>query len=366
MPYKRKGSPYWWVNLKGPQGQRIRQSTGTTNKQEAEAIEGRMKAELWQRQAWGKEPEYSFEDVIAEYLKAQRGSRSFAGTQISARILLEYFSGKTISSIKKSDVRWAMQDMQEKRSYKPSSVSTRMSTFKAAISFCRKELDWKIEDPSQGLHVPRIEKRVRWITEKQAHDLVDAASRLSIGYVLADFIELALNTGMRKNEMLKLQWRSVDLKNRLIVLLADENKSKRTRSIPLNDSALAVIERRRAFSKKNCPESPWVIAKRDGSRLVSPHNAFKEACRIAKIDDFRIHDLRHTCASWLVSAGVPLADVKEVLGHASITMTERYAHLAPHRAIDAVSKIAWSQSGHTKNSNDNVIRLKARRSKAFS
>lgn len=365
MPYKRKGSPYWWVNLKGPQGQRIRQSTGTCDKQEAAAIEGRMKAELWQQQAWGKEPEYTFEDVIAEYLKFRKGSRSFAGAQISARILLEHFGGRTLNSIKKADVRQAMQNMQEKRGYKSSSVITRMSTFKAAISYCRKELDWKIEDPSQGLRVPRTEKRVRWLTEKEAHDLVGAASELSIGYVLTDFIELALNTGMRKNEMLKLQWHSVDLKNRLIVLLADENKSKRTRSIPLNDSAIAVMKRRRTFSKKNCPESPWVMAKRDGSRLVSPDRAFKEACIIAGINDFRIHDLRHTCASWLVSAGVPLADVKEVLGHASITMTERYAHLAPHRAIDAVSKIAWSQSGHTKSSGENVIRLKARCGKAF-
>ena len=365
MPYKRKGSPYWWVNLKGPQGQRIRQSTGTCDKQEAEAIEGRMKAELWQQQAWGKEPEYTFEDVIAEYLKFKKGGRSFAAVQISARILLEYFGGRTISSIKKPDVRQAMQNMQRQRNYKPSSVSARMSTFKAAISYCRKELDWKIEDPSKGLRVPQAEKRARWITKEHAHDLVKAASKLSIGYVLVDFIELALNTGMRKNEILKLQWHNVDLQNRLIVLQADENKSKRVRSVPLNDAAVAAIRRRQAFVRLVCPESPWVMAKRNGMHLVSANRAFNIACMSAGIEDFRIHDLRHTCASWLVSAGVPLADVKEVLGHASITMTERYAHLAPHRAVDAVSKIAWSQSGHTDSAGDNVIRLEARCGKAF-
>ena len=325
-----------------------------------------MKAELWQQQAWGKEPEYTFEDVIAEYLKAQKGSRSFTNTQTSARILLEYFGEKSISRIRKSDVRQAMQEMQQKRNYKPSSVSSRMSTFKAAISFCRKELDWKMQDPSQGLCIPQVEKRVRWITEDQARDLVEEASKLSLGYVLADFIELALNTGMRKNEMLKLQWHRVDLKNRLIVLLADENKSKRVRSVPLNDAAMAVIRRRQQFVSNTCPESPWVMAKKDGCRLIQPHAAFKKACANAGIDDFRIHDLRHTCASWLVSAGVPLVDVKEVLGHASIMMTERYAHLAPHRAIDAVSKIAWSQSGHTNSTRKNVVRLQARGGKASS
>ena len=318
-----------------------------------------MKAELWQQQTWGKEPEYTFEDVITEYLKAKKGGRSFAGTQISARILLEHFGGRTLSSIKKSDVRQAMQNMQKQRNYKFSTVSARMSAFKAAISYCRKELDWKIEDPSAGLRVPQAEKRARWITREQAQGLVMAASKLSIGYVLVDFIELALNTGMRKNEMLKLQWRNVDLKNRLIVLQANENKSGRVRSIPLNDGAAAVIRRRQAFARAVCPESPWVMAKKDGIRFTQPNDVFKKACASAGIEDFRIHDLRHTCASWLVSAGVPLADVKEVLGHASITMTERYAHLAPHRAVDAVSKIAWSQSGHTDSDDDGDIRLKA-------
>ncbi|MFO6405088.1 site-specific integrase, partial [Pseudomonas aeruginosa] len=63
---------------------------------------------------------------------------------------------------------------------------------------------------------------------------------------------------------------------------------------------------------------------------------FKQACKAAKIVDFTIHDLRHTCAAWLVSAGVPLADVRDLLGHSTVAMTERYAHLAPARVRDAV------------------------------
>ena len=78
-------------------------------------------------------------------------------------------------------------------------------------------------------------------------------------------------------------------------------------------------------------ESEWVFAKADGERLGNLREGFKSACTSARITNFRIHDLRHTCASWMVSEGVPLLDVKEVLGHSTVKMTDKYAHLAPHQ-----------------------------------
>ena len=77
------------------------------------------------------------------------------------------------------------------------------------------------------------------------------------------------------------------------------------------------------------------------------HHGFASLCKRAGIKDFRIHDLRHTCASWLVSAAVPLRVVQEMLGHSSIQMTERYAHLAPEN-LKAVVRVLnrMSRSGH--------------------
>ncbi|MBK5969529.1 MULTISPECIES: tyrosine-type recombinase/integrase [Thiorhodovibrio] len=63
------------------------------------------------------------------------------------------------------------------------------------------------------------------------------------------------------------------------------------------------------------------------------------ACRRAGISDFRIHDLRHTCAAWLVTSGFPLTVIRDLLGHSSVTMTERYAHLAPDRVRSAVAQL---------------------------
>lgn len=305
-----------------------------------------MRAELWQQKTWGKAPDYTFEDVMTEYLRAKQGASSYVTVANAVKALRVYFGGMVIQDIRKDQVRAAMRAMAHEKHHAGGYITLRIATFRAAISFCRRELDWPIEDPSRGISMPRREKRVRWITQIEAGRLLSAARSISNHGLLADFIELALNTGMRKNEMLMLQWKSVDLEERIITLLADENKSGRTRSIPLNDSAVAALRRRKAFVDMHCQNSPWVMARRDGERAISIYYSFRKACKVAGIENFRIHDLRHTCASWLVSTGVPLADVKEVLGHASIVMTERYAHLAPHRAIEAVSKLVMSQSSH--------------------
>jgi len=80
------------------------------------------------------------------------------------------------------------------------------------------------------------------------------------------------------------------------------------------------------------------------NQIGSLKRAFEGACKRAKIENFQIHDLRHTCAAWMVSAGVPLAEVRDVLVHTSITMTERYAHLAPENLRHAVTKLCHAES----------------------
>jgi integrase len=90
-----------------------------------------------------------------------------------------------------------------------------------------------------------------------------------------------------------------------------------------------------------------VFCDQDGQRIASVRRSFETACRRASLVDFYIHDLRHTCAAWLVNAGVPLPEVRDLLGHASVMMTERYAHLAPENIRAAVKKLdAVLRFGH--------------------
>ncbi len=117
--------------------------------------------------------------------------------------------------------------------------------------------------------------------------------------------------------------------------------------MPLNQSARRAILAQARFRSEHCPESPWVLSDTRGERIRDVKRSFRTACRRARIQDFRFHD-RHTCAAWLVSAGVPLTEVRDLLGHSSIKVTERYAHLAPEnvRAAVAVLDAGESRSGH--------------------
>ncbi|MCU0833346.1 MAG: site-specific integrase, partial [Chromatiaceae bacterium] len=161
-----------------------------------------------------------------------------------------------------------------------------------------------------------------------------------------DFITVALYTGCRKGELLGLEWSRVDFEQGLIHLEGKHTKAGKRRSVPLCREGCDALLRLARFRARHCPESPWVFAHRDGSRASDVSDAFNTACRLAGIRDFTVHDLRHTCAAWLVSAGAPLAEIRDLLGHSTILMTERYAHLAPDNLRRTVARFDESRFGH--------------------
>ena len=149
--------------------------------------------------------------------------------------------------------------------------------------------------------------------------------------------------------LLGLEWTRTDLQRRLLFLEAEHTKTARRRTVPINAVAREVIANRLQFRVQNCPSSPWVFAHKNGARIKDVKRGFATACRRAEIADFRIHDLRHTCAAWLVSAGVPLTEVRDLLGHTTVIMTEKYAHLAPENVRAAVARLEdESRFGHAR------------------
>jgi len=147
---------------------------------------------------------------------------------------------------------------------------------------------------------------------------------------------LAMNTGMRRGEIFDLTWHNVDLKKRNLTVEGIEAKSGHTRHIPLNDEALgALIAWRNQTNNKHLVFPNPSTKKRFNNIQISWEQLRAEA----KLKDFRFHDLRHTFASKLVMQGVDLNTVRELLGHASIDMTLRYAHLSPEHKAEAVALI---------------------------
>ncbi len=361
MPYKRHDSPYWWVSIAPPGGGApVRRSTRTKDRQAAEALEGKWRAQLYRQAYWDEEPVRTFAEVVAEYLLASQGRRSLSDIRARAGRLYDYYGAdQAMDQLSGQDVRGYIAHRQEE-GVGPATINRELAILAAMITHAVTHLEWRLPNPVKGRMLREPPGIVRWITKAEADNLVRAAGAAKEGDRLADFITLALHTGGRKNELLKLDWRRVNWQHALITLEPDDNKVGRRRTIPLNEAAVAALKRRAAWAATHCPDTPWVFAKRDGSRYVNPNPLFARVCKAAGIKDLRIHDLRHTCASWMVSEGVPLADVKEVLGHSTITMTEKYAHLAPHRAREAVARLS-ARSSHVDNPVNNIESLLGRK-----
>ena len=191
-------------------------------------------------------------------------------------------------------------------------------------------------DPECGFleKAPRVklehedQDRLRFLTDDEAVRLLDECKKAGQHHnhgqrspYLYPVVVIALNTGMRREEILGLTWPDVDLTRGVFRL--ERTKTGRRREVPMNLAAYTAVS-----------ELP-----RTGSRLFprSVRTAWEGALERSGVEDFRFHDLRHTFASWLVQKGRSLREVKELLGHSSITMTMRYSHLAPDHLKSAVA-----------------------------
>lgn len=336
MPYKRADSPYWWIFVTEANGKRIRRSSGTSDYAAAKAVEQQAKADAWKEKEWGVNPPRSFDDVMIPYLRhASQHQRSFETTMHRVKPLRAHFTGVVMNDLGGKEIR-AYTTMRMESGVSAATVNRELAALSAAINWCNVEFEWALPNQVKGRTLREPEGRVRWLTRAEVESLCRVARKQRNGDLLDDFIHLAVNTGCRKEEMLGLEWRRVDLVNRLIYLEGKHTKAGKRRSIPLNEGALDALKGRMAYRAEKCPSSPWVFNRSSGERVACIRKGFEAACERAGIKDFVIHDLRHTCAAHLISAGVALAEVRDLLGHSTITMTERYAHLAPARVRDAV------------------------------
>lgn len=202
----------------------------------------------------------------------------------------------------------------------------------AALSICFthavKEWGWVDDSPMRKVTKPKESRgRVRFLSDDERARLLKACKESSNTF-LYPAVVLALSTGMRSGEIMGLTWDVVDLNRGRAVL--HETKNDERRAVAITGHALEVLKELGKVreidcnllfpSKENTPQKP-----RKPIDLRAPWLA---ALKVAKIEDFKFHDLRHSAASYLAMNGASLAEIAEVLGHKTLQMVKRYAHLS--------------------------------------
>jgi len=155
---------------------------------------------------------------------------------------------------------------------------------------------------------------------------------------LHPLVLLALHTGLRRGELFALRWADVDLVGARLTVRGEKAKSGQTRHVPLNTTAVSTLTTWRSCVKPKAPTA-LVFPGVDGAPLTDIKTSWLALVKAAGIADFRFHDCRHTFASKLVMRGIDLNTTRELLGHADLKMTLRYAHMAPEHKAAAVAKL---------------------------
>ncbi len=337
--YKRKGSPQWWVTWNDRNGKRLRRSSGTKDRKLAETLAAKWVQEDFLNEHFGKKPELPFADALLHYAKAQKRDhpRHFmTKTRYRLRYLGARFDGWNVSDFSYGAVQAFINERLDIVSR--GSVLRDTALLKAILNTARRE------DMTDFIpNFPRIKApkaRNRWLTPEEEARLVAAAAPH-----LRPLIQFAVDTGGRKSELLGLDWQNVNLDQKRITFRDTKNGE---------DRSVRLCQRAEAILRKLDPKASGPVFTYKGKPIQSVKTSFARARERAEIEDLRFHDLRHTFASRLVQAGVPLYEVMTLTGHKSLEMAQRYAHLAPdfqERAISALDGFGHN-SGTSENNPD--------------
>ncbi|MBD1229264.1 tyrosine-type recombinase/integrase [Xenorhabdus griffiniae] len=319
----------WHCDFVTPSGKRIRQSLGTSDKKLAQELHDKLKSDSWKVERLGEDPEYYFDEACLRWLKEKQHKRTIDKDKGKIRFWLQHFKGRVLSTITNNECQDIVSRMRNRNASKgypsQSSKYAHLAFIRSLLRIAANEWGWLKAAPYIKALPPR-QPRIKWLTREQAQALIDNA----VDY-LKPVIIFALATGLRRSNILELEWSQVDLVRRVAWVNPDQSKNYRAIGVSLNDIACQVIREQIGRHTK------YVFVRERKLKgvtdmvpmRVDANKSFKSAMKRAGIEGFRFHDLRHTWASWLIQSGVPLSALQEMGGWESIEMVKRYAHLSP-------------------------------------
>ena len=239
--------------------------------------------------------------------------------------LIPAFGDSAVTELTYRDIETWRLNMKDK----PYQANRILACFSKMYSLAVK-WGWCEKNPVIGVTRYPEEKRVRYLDEEELHRLMVVLERHG-NYPVANALKLMLLTGARKGEVLNATWGQFNLDKGLWIKPSHMTKQKKTEYVPLLGEALDLIkelQKRAEEEERSSPDSPMFPGRIPGEPLKEIKKFWARVCHEAQLEDAHIHDLRHTYASYLVSAGLSLPTLGKLLGHTQAGTTLRYAHLA--------------------------------------
>lgn len=316
MLYKRKGSKFWWTRFQVGKI-RVRESTKTTKKKEAQEYENAKRERIWRQQKVSKSHGVSWAEAVVRWIQ-ETDKRTVAMDEEIIAWLDPYLGHLTLAEIDIDVIR----DIRNARTKETSKATCNryMSLVKAILNKARDEWEWVTSIPKVPMW--QIEaQEPRFITP----DEFEAFAEL-LPVPLKHIARFAVLTGLRRQNVTHLEWSRVNLEQSQAWIPASSSKNKKTFTCYLNSEAVELLESLKGDHKR------WVFVykHRDGELgpvVQTTTRMWRAAVEKAGIAPFRFHDLRHTWASWHIQRGTTLPVLQRLGGWSDISMVMRYAHL---------------------------------------
>jgi integrase len=278
--------------------------------------------------------EHFYTQQYLPYVKSYKRSWDTDETMIRIH-LLPALGDRAMGSLIPPDIARVVEAMRS-RDYAAGTINRVLVLLRYGYTLAlRWHIDGVDSNPAKELKNLKEDNKIeRYLTPEQTTRLL-AAVRHSQNPLLADIVAFLLFTGARKREALDAKWQDVDWRQKLWRI--PKTKSGKVRHVPLSSGALRLLQ---DLQEKADPAFEYIFANpRTGKPFVSIFYSWDTARKEAGLPELRIHDLRHSFASFLVNAGRSLYEVQELLGHADIRTTSRYAHLSRERLREAVEVV---------------------------
>lgn len=340
---KRGRKKRWGISWVGVDGRRHKETTPARTREQATLLLHKKVQEIIEAKVAGvtvEAPSISFDEFLKEYLRHAEGKktpRAFLSDRLNSKRLACVFGRMRLKDIHQGLIQKYVDDRlharrKNGRPYRPATINRELMCLSAIFREAVKRQYVQV-NPVRGLsQLKENNEMIRYLSADEEKALLEACRP-----PIRAIVVCALHTGMRKGEILSLLWKDVDFEQRLIKV--EQTKTHSKKYIPMNDTLLALLKGLPRY--EGCDH---VFPNEDGKPYVEIDANWYRTLRRAGLN-VRFHDTRHTFASRLTQAGVPLKVVMELLGHKTMKMTERYAHLAPENLRDAVAFLDRAQAG---------------------